>query len=274
MNDHDLYTELRDLAVRIKPDQAFVDHLEQQLEERPMNTARPRFSPPLTRWLAAAALALLIAGAFLTVPPLRTWAQDLIERLFYPAESDQQRITYAEVDVNAIPTVESLDAADALADTLGFDVLIPSLIPDDMIFEEGRYFTETPYLSLSFANRDVRLMIYQMDAQLDEIGEWERVGASAEIQDLTLTLADGSSIPAQYVQGAWVWMRDLSEPTPYPGQGVDEIMTWNGNTPMRRLRWMVGERVYEIDAMLINGGTTRDPLLSLEEMIAVAERLQ
>lgn len=239
-----------------------------------MNTAQSRFSPPLTRWLAAAAVVLLITGAFLTVPPLRTWAQELIERLFYPAPSDQERIVYNEVDVNAIPTVESLEAADGLADALGFDVLIPSVIPDEMVFEDGRYITDTPYLSLSFAKWDVRLMIYQMDAQLDEVGEWERVGASAAIQNLTLTLANGDTVPAQYVQGAWVWLTAPNEPTPYPGQGVDEIMTWDARAPMRRLRWAVGDIVYEVDAMLINGGTTRDPLTTRDEMIAVAESLQ
>ncbi len=272
MNEHDL----RDLASRITPDPLFIERLEKQLEESSMNTMKVRTSPVRLRWALAAAAALAVtASVFLSVPPLRTWAQEVIEQLFRPAASDERRIVYAEVDVDTLPRVYTLEEADALAEVLGVDVLIPSVLPDELVFEESVYFTEPVYISLSFASDRWRIMIYQLDAANEaESSDWSAVGASAEVQDVPLTLHDATTVTAQYVQGAWVWYPNPNDPTPYPGQEVDEIMTWDPNVPMRRLRWQAGDIIYEVAAQLLNGGTVVDPLPPVETLIAIAEGLR
>jgi len=272
MSDQKLYDELRTLAEKITPDQTFVNQLETQLKEMPMNTVSLS-SVRRTRWLFAAAAAfVLIVGAFLTVPPLRTWAQDVIERLFFPMPSDEQHVVYHTVDLSTMPRTESESAMDALE--LGFDILMPSVMVSGLTFnpEMNTYDDNPPYLSMSYTDGEIIVSIFEMQLQRGQHDTWDEVGASAEIIPVTLTLASGETVTAQYVQGAWSWIDPPGSPTRAPGQGIDTVMTWNSDIPMRRIRWQQGDMIIEVNTTTLIG--IADHVPTLDDLIAIAQGLR
>lgn len=274
VHDDALSVELRALAVQVVPDPAFAQALEAKLAQSPLSYSRNatvRFH--LREWatVAAAAMFVILIG-FTTITPLRAWAQQVIEGFFDQLTVDENQIVYNDVDMNTIPRVTTLEAADALEAEFGFDVLLPTAGLQGAQFENGFYSASPPsaFLSLSFRAPEMLIVIYQLRSHEGENENWTQVGASATILDRMITFG-GKDVLAQSVQGAWGWQPPMGAPTLAPGQGLNEVMEWDSTIPMRRLRWQQGEITYEVSASALGASAA---LPTLEDLIVIAEGLR
>lgn len=268
--------ELAAFAAGLHIDREAADRLEAQLMTLPLQAAQNR---PVQRrvnwraWAAAAAILALIVAAFLAVPPLRSLAQDLIDRLFVHAEGDSQSIQFAEVDMNSIQHLTDLDAVDALGDRLGFDVLLPTYLPEGYTFTEALRFPYTLGHVVSLTYQDGNMQLYIDQAPVADRGGTEtQVGASAEIVPMTVERG-GTAYSASYVQGDWAFPLPEGAPTPAAGAAFSGTGEWRSDIPKRQLVWVEGDMIYQIVCVAVT--PQPDPvLISPEDMVRIAEGLK
>ena len=268
-------TALQQLAKQIHPDSSFIETLEHKLMSQHVQSTQPQ--KHLRRWIAAAVLILLLTS-FLTVPPLRALAQQILNAFFNNAASDQQTITFGEFDMNLVQHM-TLEEADQYGKTAGYDVLLPTYLPDGFEFVEADVISMAQLVMLKYQNAAVKINITEQP--LTEISPQE-VGASAEIQDMSIQRGDQTVI-GQYVQGSWVFNLAPGTPTPAPGQALSDVGEWRSDIPERRLQWQENGIFYEVSAFrddfmgtaVFEGHVepNRD-LPSPEDLVAIADGLQ
>lgn len=272
--------ELAELAQSIHPDADFKAALEKQLRamatdsafsqlheqsrmgESTMNRTL-RLSSGWRSVAAAAAALVIVAAVTLAVPPLRSFAQELLDVLFNRAASDTEVFeTPVVLQMQTTPiaatfqverpslTVEEVEAQ------AGFDVLVPAYLPSGYTLEDV-YYDEGGKLVSQFYNHDgIGFNIVQMQAEAAEPME---VGATAEIIEVQI-----GDVTGQYVEGFWTLdsTRD--------GETVQlEGQSWNSDFPFSQLRWQVGDTVFW---MMTTLGQKSD--LPLSEWEAIAESLR
>lgn len=236
--------ELKELADRTQPSAAFIDTLEQQL--RAAHPASGRKVAPFrfpTRQLAAACAALLVAlTAVLSIPPLRSLAQEVLDALFNRTATDTD-VFATPVVVDMLPTMmvpapylQSIDVAQVEREA-GFDVLIPTFLPEGFAMTDIYYDAVAKQVFQSYARENNWVVIdgftiaqgLAVDAQpLD-------VGASAEIVPVTVGDAQG-----EFVVGTW-FVR------PEPEDGSHAVITereWANDFPYQQMRWVDGDMMF------------------------------
>lgn len=289
-DEQHLYGELQMLAQELTPDDAFKETLAQQLlnAKPPLNTIYPDFGdnaslaqlPPhsntflrgkLRLVVALIASVILILTLTLFVPPLRTFATDILDVILNRTSTDLIVFEYYEPDrlVNQFPL---------LADQYIFFSTVASVeyYVDYAVLEPHAILELPPREIVYIDNRNMVSLVYSypnggwLEIQQQPVADmlyWRNVvGASANVTHVNLQRGD-EHLAGEYVQGWW-YISDSSD-IENPSLGVAE---WVDDVPVRRLRWFENEMVYEIQ---IWEGMPRTPdIIPLEEMIQIAESLR
>jgi len=262
---------LHEMAEQVTPDGVFASQLDAQLRARiaekraaaPANVrvlALPRVQRlrPLAT-AAAAVLALLVLT--LTVPPLRTLAQELLNLLFN--RTDSNTLVYeTPVSYDIQPTVvggvayvpsTSVEAVEALA---GFDVRVPSVMPEGYTLVDVSYDEVANQTSLMYVRSGIALVIVQIpSASAYPLN----VGATAQMVSVPI----GDSV-GQYVEGNWI-----AEPQIEGTTATVSESSWDSTFPFQQLRWEADGYVFW---MMSAAGQHSD--LTLDEWVQIAESLR
>ncbi|MFN8372600.1 MAG: hypothetical protein U0694_06950 [Anaerolineae bacterium] len=262
---------LHDMVEQVTPDAAFASQLEAQLRARAAEKradvsssvhvrVRPRVLHLRTLGVAAAAvLALLLLT--LTVPPLRTLAQDLLNLLFN--RTDSNTLVYeTPVSYDIQPTAvgssiyspsTSVEAAESQA---GFDIRVPALLPDGYVLVDVSYDVVAQQTSLFYMRSGIGLVIVQIpSASAYPLN----VGASANIVRVSI----GGSI-GQYVEGNWIVNPRIEGTTATVSES-----SWDSDFPFQQLRW---EQEGFVFWMMSVAGQHSD--LTLDDWVQIAESLR
>jgi hypothetical protein len=211
--------------------------------------------------LTAVAALLIVAAVTLAVPPLRSFAQELLDVLFNRAASDTEVFeTPVVIQLQATPTVLQVEQPSLTVEQVeaqsGFDVLVPAYVPPGYLLEDVYYDGLGKLVSQFYIREGVGLNIVQMKA---EDAEPMEVGATAEIIDVQI-----GDVTGQYVEGGWA-LSSTSD-----GETVQfEGREWDSDYPFSQLRWQVGDTVFWMMTAL---GQKNE--LPLREWQAIAESLR
>lgn len=228
-----------------------------QIAAMPWNVEDKR---PIRRWLLVAASITLIVAAFLTVPPLRTLAQDVIDSLFNRADGDAKTNTYIAVAPDA--EYDPYSSLEQAAAQTSFPVSTPTIMPDGYFFEGAVWDSDQSAIFLSYIYGGGGRSLQITETTHAEI--FREIGASTNIENVQI-----GDLTGEYVEGEWVV---YDRPQGEAGETVTEEATWNPTAPSRRLRWQHGDITYEIWAL---GGSEDDPAyIGKEAMIEIAESMQ
>lgn len=214
----------------------------------------------IPRLAAAIALVVLLFAAFFTLTPQgRALAQEALQ-FFTRAESDQlplQEWQLTPAPTPGTPTPDPADIFDATASVqeveqiAGFDVLVPSWIPDSLQFVGATIEEDQPIVRIFYQYVETNgLALRQQPIPRSEDCELcETVGASAEVQTVSILGNDG-----EYVEGVW--------------KLTDQGPIWESDPYQKTLRWQANGMAFELGFM------GPPDLLSLNDMIQIAESLQ
>jgi hypothetical protein len=232
---------------------------------RTSDSALPRYLRVALVTLAVAVIAGMVVWF---TPPLRSLAQDVINRLFNRAEADTQ-----VVEINVGPPVSTVapttaetfrSIARAEAQT-GIDIREPQLDlhPYQLTGVTVNYEMETVWLIYNAPGR--YLSIAQRPAALGWL-DAGIVGVSADIEAITIQAGD-EFLSGEYVEGGWRVAAEPEQET--AGDTVQETAVWTDESPQRRLRWQDAALIYEITAFGGGGDIPRRDLLR-DDLIAIA----
>lgn len=230
------------------------------------------------RWIAAALLAVIVAGGFWASPALRALAQSVID-FFTPAETDTQSgsVYIGNTDPDAPggvyvdPFRLSLDDVVAGAN---FDVRLPSFMPDALHLKGA----------LLSDDRERVEMIYECTAPWSLlIAQWHvdqsmpllEVGASAVIEDVPIR-----DEVAQYVRGMWRYEVDpetMAQQSDKVGE-VPATRVWTNDSPWQWLAWREDGINFTITTAGFDMNAPLDEpnpcLLTKADYVAIAQGLQ
>lgn len=209
---------------------------------------------PLRLIVAALLIVIALSAAIWFTPPLRSWAQDVLNSLFNRAESNTITVapsngSGAEV---ALQDIASVQAAS------GFEIAQPAYVPDGFTFSGAGYTPDRHAASLFYDRPGAEFVITQQPAQYAEFGLLTD-GASGIGPDAPIEIVQLGDISAEYVAGAWIMTSE--------NQAV-----WNPNAGFQRLRWKSGTMIYEI--LTAGGSTDTGSAISKDQMVAIAVSLQ
>lgn len=212
------------------------------------------------RLAAAIALVVLLFAAFFTLTPLgRALAQETLQ-FFTRTESDQLPLQDWQLTPAPTPGTTTPDPAyilDANASVqeaeqiAGFDVLVPSWIPDSLQFVGATIEEDQPIVRIFYRYVETNgLVLRQQPIPMSGDCELcEMVGASAEVQTVSILGIDG-----EYVEGVW--------------KLTDQGPIWESDPYQKTLRWQANGMAFELGFM------GPPDLLSLNDLIQIAESLQ
>lgn len=223
------------------------------------NTMKTRLK--LTPRLAAAiALAvLLLVAAFLLTPQGRALAQEALQ-FFSRAESDQLPIQdwqLTPVPTPGTPTPDPSSILDANQDIqaveqeAGFDVLVPSWIPDSLHFVGATIEEDKPIVRIFYRYVETNgLVLRQQPIPMNDDCELcATVGVSAEVVRVSILGNDG-----EYVEGVW--------------KLTDQGPVWESDPYLKTMRWQANGMAFQLLYM------GPPDTLSIGDMLAIAESIQ
>lgn len=194
------------------------------------------------RLIAAALLGILLAGGFWAVPPLRTFAQEVIE-FFIPDQDDTRS---AEIFIGGLPADEPDQPPRDLQTVITqapFGVYTPTNLPDGYQITDAEFTHGVVFITLTCVE-PWAIMISQRPLDESVVSLGQEVGASAVIESV-----DINGVTGQYVHGGWdiVPPANLDElrQTPQP-QGVAVESVWNNDLPWGRLAWVADGFTFDI----------------------------
>jgi hypothetical protein len=234
-------------------------------------TMKPTSTPARALRLAGVtSLALaLLAAAVLVTPQGRALAQS-VWQLFTPAQTETFAVPadMGQPAPEGMPTAVSpeydlgncaegdlacqVSHAEELA---GFDALAPAGDIPGLSFFRAVWDPALQEIRLEYTAEGLgsHLMLTARRGLADDM-RWDQIAPSAEVQPVTVNGAAG-----EYVEGTYVVLPGASE------------ATWQPNAPNQRLRWQVGEMVYEIEKL---GDVEPVEYLDQGGLIALAESLE
>ncbi len=261
-----------------RPDADFAAQLRQQLHQHALEQVSAgsqtmthpagrviRFDPygRFRRMGTVAAILTLTLLAFLTVPPLRTFAQEVWDTLFVRAESDVEIFPTPTIHpvfaptptLAVIPTLPPVDV-DAWRAQVDFPINEPRWLPPNYVLYDAYASQEWHYASLFYyddTGYSVSLIIHPL-AYIEPLS----VGASAEIIDVDINGASG-----QYVAGgAWSAMTQ---------QDGDNIIfsgeVWDPTIPHQQLRWIADGLDYRLSTGIAASNLTLQDLIHIAESV-------
>ena len=217
-----------------------LDHILQNLLQKKRGTLY------MKRLITTAAALLLVAVAMLTIPPLRTIAQQLLEPLFPRTADELITISYTpftDADIAIYSTLDELQA------NTGFMVRSPSgLDTNDVIYEHNTvrnvtiqtYNTEQLFIRISQqpiqdAN-EKGLLAFSFDLE---------IAPETEIETVNVAGYNG-----QFVRGMWV-SKNNDPFTDY---------VWSSRFWFFTLRWQDVDFIYEVQIMPNKGPIREEPI--------------
>ncbi len=221
---------------------------------------------PNRRWMPAAGLLalMLCAGLVIVTPPLRAFAQDILQ-VFVRAPTEA--LTVAELEANAPPLEESQDGLSLVEaeQRAGFKLWTPSIVPEKHHFNQATYVPSEEMVTSLYVAADAPVVDLGQYSQLVLAQQPARraassrsmfpVGVAAPIESVQI---DGMS--GQYVEGSWCGA----------GPDPETPLQWCGSSSARTLRWQRDEWMFTLAALDMNASL---PSLSREQLIAVAATL-
>ena len=228
-----------------------------------------------TRLVAAVLLGVIVAGGFWATPSLRALAQEIID-FFTQTETDEQPSTVFVGSGLAAPEEEYVDpytlSLDEIAAQAGFDVFLPTYIPDIMNFKGGLVSHGGQRVEMIYdCSTPWSLMIAQL--KVDDLATPLEVGASAVIEAVPIRDSIG-----QYVQGMWQY--DVApEIIENQGEAIEEVpvtRVWVNELAWKRLLWREDGINFTIMTAggIMNNDTLSPCALTKADYVAIAEGLQ
>lgn len=219
------------------------ERLYRQIDAMPWHAPQKtmkRTSSALRVSLAIAAVLTVVLTAFLTLPPLRALAQEVIDGLFNRANSDVLATTgsvvFSPADYNHFPnTVAELEQM------VGEDIFVPTFIPSGYAFFGGRYNNELDTIELDYRYQDTECSCEFIVRRFGAAASPLEIGASAAIE-----IAQVGDVAGEYVQGTW---RARIRQDSQTGKETFEPAQWIADPASQRLRWREGEFLFEISAV-------------------------
>jgi hypothetical protein len=201
---------------------------------------------------------LILAIGFAATPWGQAFATEVF-KLFVHAESDTFSLSPEEINrrtnplsETSVPLAYSALSISELETQLGFDIKEPTVLPDLFSFE-GIHVSERSVdfvYQCSCGGRDLEIFQGPL-ADSNSV----KVGVEATIEKIQVGEVNG-----EYVEGDFVI---------YPGT---EAATWNPKAPVRRLRWVIDEMLFQITSA--GGSEGHWGYVNKGEMIAIAEGLK
>jgi hypothetical protein len=203
------------------------------------------------RLSAVAAVLILCLLIILTVPQVRTLAQDMINDLFNRAPEDVmvERVVHPSPTRLHMRYLEFSTVAEAEAE-LGIDLPEPAVIPDGYNVYKVHVSDDGQLIGIEFRGPPGRqLFISRRQPPTSERDGL--VGASAEI-----VLVEIQGIEGEYVEGVWKSVSPTES-------------EWINDSVFRRVRWQDGDYFYEI--ISAGGSPGSRGYLDQEDLIEFAE---
>jgi hypothetical protein len=267
-----LADELAQVAGHIKPDTQFSSNLEARLLH-----PNPIVSHSVNWWTRGVRIASIAVAVFvilvittLTIPPLRTIAQEVIDSLFNRVTSDQETVELGERGIiQLVPyffgTVEEAEAK------AGFDIRAPTLLPEGLTLHDVTYSPEEQLVSLNYFTGTLQVLQGPLENGWSD-NPVLSVGASADVIPVEFSGAN-QTVTAEFVKGFW---KDISVEAQFVLSPSDEAtlfdMEWRSDSPICRLRWQENDMLYELWSW---GGRFGDACqLGMEELVDIAESMQ
>ena len=260
-----------------EPSQKTIDRIWQKAGARQTELARTTQKiPPIQSKLAWAVLVIIVLViGVLTVPPLRSFAQGIID-LFTRTEDDTFQYTIERSEYSGRPIIdvdeigayyfETIEGAEAKA---GFEIYAPTKVPEGYSFIGVGYVAPMKKVEQEYRFSDslsFRLVQQPVENFLaDPFRSMMIIGPDSLIEHVHIGTVEG-----QFVQGSWTI---LAEDFP-PSRETNEItLHWDQNAPIRVLRWEMDGFVFTIRAFF--GWEDSSPnALSMEQMISIAETVR
>lgn len=261
-----------------QPDVDFAAQLRQQLHQQPSElrlAASSKTTPPagkivyvdpykrFRRMGTVAAILVVTLLAFLTVPPLRTFAQEMWDALFIRAESDVETYPTPTIlpaleptpTLAVIPTSPPADV-DMWRAQVDFQINEPGWLPPNYVLHDVYASQEWHYASLFYyddTGYGVSLIIHPLE-YLEPLS----VGASADIIDVDIHGVTGQYVPG----GAWVMMTQQDgDTTIFNGE------VWDSTIPHQQLRWVADGLDYRLSTGIAASNLTMDDLIRIAESV-------
>lgn len=226
-----------------QPDPVFAEQLEQELRRMHTSTisVRPiqaRKVGTAHRIVAIAASVLIVFGLFATVPPLRSFAQSLLEQLFPTTDEDQITITYSDLG-----TPQEFPTIDALREVAPYTVIVPSELSAGPIEDTYIYYSGRNVATQQYRTANLNIWVSQQpiaDAELNGLLAFS----------FNMTLPDDvetrpvqiGTTQAELVRGMWVETGEVDA-------AGNILYRWSDRFWYFSLRWQDSTFVYEVAVM-------------------------
>lgn len=226
------------------------------------------------RLMTAAAVFAALTLTVLAVPPLRMFAQEIIDALFRRAESNTTTFEYnpaAAEDAQAALQFNGIEAAEA---AFGIEMLAPTLEIEGYQIGQVYFDADEQTYTLEYTAPPGRGLLIMGSALSDDPDDVPLIGADAPITPVEITTPRGV-FAAQYVIGLWAFNAPPSNviPTPNAEGLITQEAEWIPDASLRRLRWQEAGWIYEVIA-LGGSGDLPDRDLMQDDLIAIAESMQ
>jgi hypothetical protein len=197
----------------------------------------------LFKWAVPVLVGLFLVIGFAATPGGH-WAAEVFKLFVH-------RGANASTEAPVTPEYSAL-SVNELETQLGFDIKEPTVLPDLFSFQGIRVYGKSVdfVYQCSCGGRGLDISLQPLsDATSVE------VGVDTPIEEVQIGTMRG-----EYVEGSFVV---------YPGA---KVATWNSEAPMRKLRWVDGEILFQMTSM--GGSEEHAGYVSKAEMIAIAEGLK
>ncbi len=226
------------------------------------------------RLMTGAAVFAALTLTVLAVPPLRMFAQEIIDALFRRAESNTTTFEYdpaAPEYEQAALLFNGIEAAEA---AFGIDMLAPTLEIEGYQIDHVYYHAGEQNYTLEYTAPPGRGLLIIGSAVSDDPEDIPLIGADAPITPVEITTPRGV-FAAQYVIGLWASdvPRNVVMPTPNAEGLIEQEAEWIPDASLRRLRWQEAGWIYEVIALGGSGDIPSRDLMQ-DDLIAIAESME
>ncbi len=254
--------ELKQLAQNFNLDADFDAALKAQFNEEPTQRKQPiRLKPMMRTLLTAAASLTLVTLLIVSVPSLRSVAQDLLSQLFPTTDDTEITITYND----DLGTPQEFETLAALQEAVPFSVVEAGNLPRGPVDSSYIY-----YPGRNVATQIYSTMRRNFTISQQPIADAQANGLLAFSFDLELPVdaiqpVQLGDTQAELVRGMWV------ENGTTDADGEPRYR-WSNTFWHFALRWQDDTHLYEVALMPSGGNISEDALEA--DLIAVAEHMQ
>jgi hypothetical protein len=249
-----------DSAIRETLRDQLLDRAAGQQGAKPVNRKKMRWSRALT---IAAAILIILTIATLTIPPLRTLAQDILGRIGAIIFTNDETIAQHALEGTPGPDFATGTGPTEYIPPTGMPPYLPSYVPDDYVVN----LDATTDSSASYTKFEVGTDEYQnpINYFLDIQQDSAHVSSTSDLP-IPFAIGDAKVVDVSVHGQHGVWI----EQAPISVQSDSNVgmKPWNVNM----LIWQENNLVFTITNKVL-APAADPPLLPLDEMLKVAESL-